>query len=58
MVKKEDVREDAKADNGGAELCKDLAQPDGSPGAVGAQFKARHVADDPQIGRQLSRCHA
>ena len=59
MVEKEEVGEDAKADNDGAELDKDLAQHNGgpAPGAIGAWFKDCHLADDPQIGCQLSRCH-
>ena len=58
MVKKQDVWEDSEADNDGAELDEDLAQPDGGPGTkAGAGFEESHVANDPQIGRQLSRCH-
>ena len=59
MIEKKEVWEDAKADNDDAELDKDLAQPHGGPGAnAGVSFKEGDVADDPQVGRQLSRCHA
>ena len=59
MVKEKDVREYAKADNVDAELAKDLTQAHAGPGAnAGVGFKEGNVADDAQIGRQLSRCHA
>ena len=59
MVKEKDVREYAKEDNVDAELDKDLTQAHAGPGAnAGVGFKEGDVADDPQIGRQLSRCHA
>ena len=58
MVKKQEVGQKAKADNDGTELDEDLAEPDSGPGPkAGAGLKEGHVADDPQVGRQLSRCH-
>ena len=58
MVKKQEVGQKAKADNDYAELDEDLAQPDSGPGPkAGAGLKEGHVADDSQVGRQLSRCH-
>ena len=59
MVQEKEVGEDAKADDDDAELAKDLAQAHVGPGAnAGVGFEEGDVADDPQVGRQLSRCHA
>ena len=59
MVEKKKVREYAKAEDDDAELGKDLTQPHAGPGAnARVGFEEGDVADDPQIGRQLSRCHA
>ena len=59
IVKKEKVGDEAEDDNGRAEHHKDLVQPAGRPGPmVRVGLEQGDVADDPQVGGQLSRGHS